>query len=76
MDLYLVQRGNEQWYCPPDQVEMWSEQGCAVFELTPTQIAGPEQVVEEISNAQLAGEASTQDSTDFTIEDFEARSVQ
>lgn len=43
MNLFLVRRGNEQWYCPREQVELWASQGCAVYELTPTLVAGQEQ---------------------------------
>ena len=61
MDLYLVTRGNEQWYCPPDQVGIWAAQGCTVYALTPTRVAGPEQGTETDADdgAPLTGEAST-----------------
>ena len=42
MNLYLVARENERFYCPPEQVEYWISQGCSVYELTPTKIAGSE----------------------------------
>jgi hypothetical protein len=42
MELCMVVRGTEQWYCPSDQAEMWAEQGCTVYELTPTKVAGPD----------------------------------
>lgn len=41
MDLLLVVNGNERFYCPPEQADYWVERGCAVFALTPKQIAGP-----------------------------------
>lgn len=43
MDLFLVRRGNEQWYCSQEQTGFWASQGCAVYELTPTLVAGSEQ---------------------------------
>ena len=43
MDLFLVVKGNEQFYCPPEQKDYWAQQGYAVFELKPTQVAGPVQ---------------------------------
>lgn len=41
MDLFLVVKGNEQFYCPPEQKDYWAQQGYAVFEFKPTQVAGP-----------------------------------
>jgi len=58
MDLCLVARGNEQWYCPSDQADVWAAQGCTVYRLTPTRIAGPEQEIDE-DNPTLTGSASS-----------------
>lgn len=53
MNLYLVARGNERFYCPPEQVDYWISQGCSVYELTPTKIAGSEDY-EDLENSTTA----------------------
>lgn len=47
IDLYLVRKGNEQFWCQPEQVEYWASQGYAVYSLTPTKIAGEDAGEEE-----------------------------
>lgn len=60
MDVCLVRRGNEQWYCPMGQVEYWAAQGCTVYELTPTRVAGPDV---EAADAAGAGPVTAEGST-------------
>lgn len=59
MELCLVVQENMRWYCSPEQAEYWAAQGCTVFELTPTRVAGPEVDIEADRAETLSAEAST-----------------
>lgn len=65
MEICLVVRGNTRWYCPPEQTEYWAAQGCTVFELTPTRVAGPDTEADELGvgpvSAEGSGEPLTED---------------
>ncbi len=60
-ELYLVRRGNEQFWCPPEQVEYWTSQGCTIYSYTPTKIAGDD--VEEDDQSDGVQVTITEDTT-------------
>ena len=59
--LFLVRKGNEQFYCPPEQVDYWASEGYTVFSFTPEKIAGPD--IEEAEETAPTVEVTIEEQT-------------
>lgn len=67
-DLYLVRKGNEQFWCQPEQVDYWASQGYTVFALTPERVAGPD--IEEAGEDSPNVEVNVEEHVDYPQEGF------